>query len=178
MRESSPYRIELLQFAKDLRGRRHRQLWRDDRLAKAERMLFIGFLYVRKLIECKKVSDACARSSAKVLRAAINRKREVSDFMRDDLFDDLNEVEWTETKVNIHQLADKIIHAWWIHPVQGEEGGLDGFILTTDRQRNSELWLVPIGSIVDAFTRFSKEVVKEVRASRSDSGKLTYWQAK
>jgi hypothetical protein len=178
MLESYPYRMELLQFADAFRRRQRRQLWRDDSLGKAERMLFVGFLYVRKLIECRKVSDSCARSNANVLRAAINREREVSDFMRDDLFDDLKDVDWHEAKVDIHQLADKVIHAWWIHPVRNEDDGLGGFILTTDRKKDSEFWLVPVESIFDAFARFSNEAVKEVHASRSDFGKLTYWQAK
>ncbi|BDU19433.1 hypothetical protein DYGSA30_08900 [Dyella sp. GSA-30] len=141
-------------------------------------MLFVGFLFVRKLIECKKVTDSCARSSAKVLRATIRRAREVSDFKRDDLFKDLDSAVWVDTKVDVHQLADKVIHAWWITPIQNEAGGLDGFIFTTDRQRNTELWWLEVNSVVEVYDRFATQVITEIRAARDESGRLTFWQAK
>lgn len=173
MQESYPYRIELARYAQELKARRRKQLWRDDSLAKAERMCFVGFLFVRKLIECKKVSDACARSSVRIRRSPINRTREVSDFRRDDLVKDFEFIKWTDSTIDVHQLADKIVHAWWIIPVQSHGGGLVGHILTTDRMRNSELWLVPTDAVIAVFQRFSREVTRSVRASRDDTGRLT-----
>ena len=69
MRESWPYRTDLRTFARLLLAREKRQVWRDDSLAKVEKILFVGFLFIRKLIECNKVTDRCAKSSVSVLRA-------------------------------------------------------------------------------------------------------------
>jgi hypothetical protein len=44
--------------------------------------------------------------------------------------------EFAEAKVDVNQLCDKVVHAWWCIPVQGESGGLAGYILTTDKKRN------------------------------------------
>lgn len=177
MLESWPYRKELAEFAASFRRRAEKQPWRDDSLAKAERMLFVGFLFVRKLIECQKVSDACARSSATVLRARIRRTREVSGFNRNDLHKDFGAATWHDARVDVHQVADKVIHAWWILPVQDEDRGLAGFVFTTDRQRNSELWLLPTLSIADAFERFARSPIQRMSAGRDENGKLTYWKA-
>lgn len=177
MQESWPYRVDLHWFARSFEARSKKQLWRADSLSKAEKMLFVGFFFVRKLIESQRVTDGCARSSTTIRRAAIQRKREVSAFMRDDLLKDLARADWLEQKVDVHQLADKIIHAWWIIPFQGEQSGLGGFISTTDRQRNAELWLLPISSIVEVFERFAGSTIRELRMARDENGRLTYWRA-
>jgi hypothetical protein len=140
-------------------------------------MLFVGFLFVRKLIECGKVSDVSARSSTEISRARINRNREVSAFMRHDLLKDLESVSWEPSKVDVHQLADKVIHSWWIIPISNETMGLDGFVFTTDRQRNSELWLLPTTSVISVFQLFGRSAIRKSQAARDDHGRLTYWKA-
>lgn len=177
MQDSSPYRADLDLFAKEFASRGVRQLWRDDSLSKAEKMLFAGFFFVRKLIECQKVSDRCARSSTTIGRGAIRRRREVSAFMRDDLMKDVENVEWIGGRVDVRQLADKVIHAWWIIPFKNEASGLGGFIFTTDKQRNTELWLLPVPSVVEVFERFAHGAVRSISAKRAESGRLTYWRA-
>ncbi|WP_140637479.1 hypothetical protein [Methylibium rhizosphaerae] len=177
MDESWPYRKELVEFADALAKREKRQLWRDDSLSKAERMLFVGFFFVRKLIECNKVSDRCARSSTSISRGAIRRTREVSAFRRDDLFHDLSRVQWQDGKVDVHQLADKIIHAWWITPISSDSAGLAGHVFTTDTQRNKELWFLPTASVIDVFNRFGHGAVTKVSAQRTENGRLVYWRA-
>ena len=178
MQESRPYREELSQYAKLFAARRKQQLWRDDSLAKVERALFVGFLFVRKLIEGKKVTDACARSSTTIGRAPIRRAHQVSDFQRDDLIDDLVCVEWTMGKVDVHQLADKVIHSWWILPARDEGSGLAGFIFTTDRQRNAELWFLPTNSVATVFRSFGRAAINSLHKRRDREGRLIYWEAK
>jgi hypothetical protein len=162
MYESWSYRRDLFAFADDFRRRTSRQIWRESSIKKAEKMLFVGFYFVKKLIENRKVSDVCARSSAMIGRATLKRTREVSDFMRHDLEKDLHSVEFTDAKVDVSQLCDMIVHAWWSIPVQNESGGLAGFILTSDKRKNKELWSVPSHSIVDVFTRFGKSSISSL----------------
>jgi hypothetical protein len=176
MRESFPYRRDLLAYAASFRSRQKSQRWGDSSLAKAEKMLFVGFLFVRKLIECQKVSDACARGSTKISRGRVLRSYQVSSFSRDDLIDDLNGISWNTSIIDVRQLCDKVIHTWWILPTQ-RRSGLAGFIITTDRLRNSELWHIPTPSIVKVFELFGHSHVRRISAERDDSGRLTYWQA-
>ena len=177
MQDSWPYRKELTDFADAFERRQTRQIWRDDSMAKAERMLFVRFLYVRKLIESKKVTDKCARGSVAISRASIVRNYEVSDFKREDLEKDLPHAVWIESKVDVHQLADKVLHAWWLLPVQGESAGLEAFIFTTDRQRNSEMWQLPTSSIVTVYRQFAAGSIDRLEIARDAVGRLTYWKA-
>jgi hypothetical protein len=177
MRESFSYRRDLEAYAASFRARKERQVWRDDSLTKAEKMLFVGFLIVRKLIECQKVTDKCASSSVELLRGPVRRTREVSGFLRDDLFDDLNNIAWSDATIDVHQLCDKVIHTWWIIPVQDGDSGLGGFMFTTDRKKNSGFWLLPALSIVEVFERFANSAVRTVSKQRDGLGRLTYWRA-
>ena len=176
MRESLPYKEDLVGFAKSFRRRRTFQRWADQSLSKAEKMLFVGCFFMRKLMECNKVTDECARSTATILRAAVRRTREISAFARDDLIDDLDAVEWERGTVDVHQVCDKVIHSWWIMPMH-ERKGLGGFVMTTDRQKNKELWLVPTQTIVAMFERFGRNTVSRIHAKRDAGGRLTHWQA-
>jgi hypothetical protein len=178
MQQSWPYRNDLLSFAKSFERRGTCQLWREDSLAKAEKMLFVGFFLLRKLIECQKVTDQCAQSSVVIRRSAISRRLEVSAFNRDDLYADLDSAQWVESKVDVHQLADKVIHAWWIIPISDESSGLSGYIFTTDKHRNKELWCLPTSSVIEVFKRFGLSQITELHSKRNEGGRLTYWQAK
>ena len=177
MHESWPYKRDLLIFAASFRQRIGRQVWRDSSLEKAEKILFVGFYFVRKLIENRKVTDACIRNSVAIQRAFIRRSRQVSDFMRHDLEKDLQNAEFVETKVDVNQLCDKVVHAWWCIPIQGEDGGLAGYVLTTDKKKNAEFWFVPSESIVEVFTRFAESDIKSLKKKRDDNGRLVYWRA-
>jgi hypothetical protein len=177
MHESAPYRAELASYAASFAARERRQRWSVDSLSKAERMLFVGFFFVRKLIECRRVTDTCARSRTKIHRASISRKREVSLFQPHDLLKDVETASFSEHVVGVEQLADTVVHTWWIIPAQNESKGLKGFVLTTDRHRNSELWLVPTHSIVEIFLRFASSRISELEVHRDSIGRLTYWRA-
>lgn len=102
----------------------------------------------------------------------------MSSFRRDDLLKDIGRVQWVDGKVDVHQLADKIIHTWWIIPATDEASGLAGFIFTTDKQKNKELWLLPTRSIVEAFERFSSSEIREIHSKRDGLGRLSHWEAK
>lgn len=177
MQESWPYKRDLLRFASEFQRRATHQIWRDSSLWKAEQLLFVGFYFVRKLIENRKVTDGCARRSILIQSAKLSRDREVSDFMRYDLEKDLETAEFTDVKVDVSQLCDKIIHVWWCTPIQRVQGGLAGYIFTTDRKKNAELWLLPTESIVDVFTSFGRNEIRSLRKMRDADGRLTFWQA-
>jgi hypothetical protein len=177
MNESGPYKLDLLRFSADFQRRAKHQIWRESSISKAEQRMFVGFYFVRKLIEGRKVTDACARSSALVGRATLRRSREVSDFKREDLEKDLGSAEFAEAAVDVNQLCDKVVHAWWCIPMQNENGGLAGYIFTTDKKRNAELWSLPSQSIIDLFARFGENDISSLRMERTGNGRLIYWRA-
>lgn len=174
MYESCYYKDDLLRYAKDFEKRSKRQLYREDSLAKAEKQLFIGMLFIRKLIESLKITDSCKRSSISILRGKISPRNEISNFSRHDIMDYLSEANWSEVKVGIEQVCDKVIHSWVNYPIINKSGGLQSFILTTDRYKNKELWEVPVTSIISAFCRFGSDYPSEITMSRDENGKINY----
>ncbi len=92
--------------------------------------------------------------------------------------DYLSEADWSEVKVGIEQVCDKVIHSWVNYPMFNESGGLQSFILTTDRYRNKELWEIPVLSIISTFTRFGSDYTSEIHMSRDKNGKICFQHIK
>jgi hypothetical protein len=138
---------------------------------------FVGFFVVRKLIENRKVTDACRRMSVPVEQAAIKRSGVVSDFMRHDLEKDLDAAIWSAKKIDVAQLADKVIHAWWTVTVADDKGGHGGYIFTTDRDKNAALFRITAREIARVFSKFANGEIKSLQMKRDPQGNLTYWKA-
>jgi hypothetical protein len=54
--------------------------------------------------------------------------------------------------------------------VKGDRGGLQGFILTTDKKRNCEPWCILLESIADLFMRFANSPIRKAVSRRDDTG--------
>lgn len=174
MYESCYYKDDLLRYAEDFAKRSKRQSWREDSICKAEKRFFVGMLYVRKLLESVKITDQCRKSSVAIKRGTIRPDQEISDFCRHKVMDYLDSAEWQECKVSVDQVCDKVIHSWVNYPYLNEKHGLGGFILTTDRHRNKELWDIPAQSIIEVYTRFGGDYPVEIHMGRDENGKLNY----
>ncbi len=175
MIESYYYKEDLLKFANDFERRETKQLWREDSLAKAEKQFFVGALFVRKLLESVKITTACKKTSYIIHRGKIEPKQKITDFMRHKVMDYIDSAEWKTEKVAVIQICDKVIHSYVNYPCENESGGLDGFILTTDKYRNKEIWKIPTGTIVSMFNRFGSDYPTKVEMKRNLCGDITYY---
>lgn len=177
MIESYYYKEDLLKYAADFEGRENKQLWREDSLAKAEKQFFIGALFVRKLLESIKITTACKKTSYVIYRGKIEPKQKISDFMRHKVMDYIDSAEWKKEKVAVVQICDKVIHSYVNYPCENERGGLDGFILTTDKYRNKEIWMVPTSTLASMFNRFGSDYPTKARMERNLDGEITYYHS-
>jgi hypothetical protein len=177
MHESWPYRKKLAKFSSSFEARAVHQIWREDSLAEAEWMFFVGFFVVRKLIENRKVTDAVSRMNVRVEQAAINRSHVVSSFSRHDLEKDLDSAKWSVRKIDVAQLADKVIHAWWTAVLVGESKGHGGYIFTTDRDKDASLLKISATDIAAVFRSFASGEINSLVMERDPTGKLIYWKA-
>ncbi len=151
------------------------QEWDEESLAETEKMIYIGFLFVRKLMESLKVTDSCKKSSGLVGRAKINPETEVTDFIREKAFDYIDQNTWKMEKVTAQELCDKIIHSFVFSPVQNEEdGGLAGFLYTSDRKKNSEVYLMPTETAIKIFQKFGNDYPQKIDMERDENGKIIY----
>ena len=177
MIESHYYKSDLLKYADSFELRSERQLWREDSLAKAEKQFFVGMFFVRKMIESVKVTDACKKTTHAVSRKKISPSMKITDFMRHDLMDYLDDESWNEEKVAVLQICDKVIHTWVNLPSRDDGSGLAGFILTTDKYRNSEIWFVPTKTIVEIFRQFGNSYPRSTESKRDVHGNIKYYRS-
>ena len=177
MIESCYYKEDLLKFANDFKRREDKQLWRENSLAKAEKQFFVGALFVRKLLESVKITDACKKTSYIIHRGKFEPKQKINDFLRPKVMDYIESAEWKAEKVAVIQICDKVIHSYVNYPCENKDGGLDGFILTTDKLRNKEIWKVPVSTLVSMFNRFGNDYPTGVEMKRNRSGDITYFRS-
>lgn len=177
MIESYYYKEDLLKFASDFERRKAKQLWREDSLAKAEKQFFVGALFVRKLLESVKITTACKKESYIIHRGKIAPKQKITDFMRHKVIDYIEFAEWKTEKVAVVQICDKVIHSYVNYPCENDSGGLDGFILTTDKYRNKEIWRIPTETIVSMFNRFGNDYPIKVEMRRNLDGDIIYYSS-
>lgn len=177
MIESYYYKQDLLRYANDFERRLDYQQWREDSLARAEKQFFIGALFVRKLLESTKITTACKKTSYEILRGSIEPNQKITDFMRHKVMDYIDSADWKKQKVSTVQICDKIIHSWVNYPCKNENSGLAGFILTTDKYSNKEIWTIPSETLVGMFRRFGNDYPTKIEAKRSQVGELTYYRS-
>ena len=176
MQESYHYKNDLLNFASDLKRRLKRQIWRQDSLNKAEKIIFTGFYYVRKLIESIKVTDGCKKSSHVLYVLSVQSDTPTTNWDRWDILDHIRYEEMVKKKMDVSQICDKVIHAWWNMFCQSENGGLEAIMITTDRMREREVWWLPASTIIEVFNQFGNNWPTKITAKRNECGQLVYWK--
>src|SRR3954447_25975700 len=141
--ESWYWRTDLEKFALSLRQRQKQKRWPDPSLARCEQTIMVGFFYVRKLIESRKLSrDFADRQFKTTSYPAKGKHIHLMNLRRDvdELFD-LDEPR--QVAMKIEDLANQLIHSYIFYLSMGEHGGLDGILVASDRIRNKELLQLP-----------------------------------
>ena len=111
----------------------------------------VGFFYVRKLIDSRKLSRDFADRQVKVVTYPskgthihlLNRRKEVQE-----LFD--LEVS-TQGSIKVEQLANQLIHSYVFYLLFDEPGALIAIVVASDNTRNKELFQVPLKEIIKIF---------------------------
>jgi len=116
----------------------------------------VGFFYVRKLIESKKLSRDFADRQIRVTSYPtkgehvhmFNRRRDP-----DELFD-LDAPKQTDVKIEV--LANQLIHSHIFHLSMQESGRLSGIFVASDHIRNTELLEISAQDVISIFELASK----------------------
>ncbi len=175
MIESSYYKNDLLKYSDSFSRRKIKQSSRSDSLQKAEKYFFVGFYFVRKLIETIKITDSCKKISAEIIRYKINPEFEINNFSRYKAFDYIDEKNSITFKIDVKQICDKVIHSYLNLILCNDNNGLEGFLLTTDKYKNTDIWLIPVDSIIYIFQTFGNNYPRKYCTERNEDGKLVYW---
>ena len=150
------WRTDLEKFAASLRNRAKQRRWPDAAHARCEQTIMVGFFFVRKLIESRKLSRDFADLQIPVVSYPakgehihlLNVRRDV-----DELF---NMDAPTEVSMKIEDLANQLIHSYVFYLLTEEAGPLRGILVASDRFRNRELLEISAREIVKIFDLAAK----------------------
>lgn len=156
--ESSPWKQYLARSAANLRRRKRQKRWTAASLAALEREVFFSAYAVRKLLEAGKISD---EAEARPLRAAkhLPSGRTV-DFLNWDKLDELYLLSArTEIDLPLREFCNQIIHSFVFTPTITDRGGLGGFFVTSERDKNKRLLYFAVDDVARSLARVANDIV-------------------
>jgi hypothetical protein len=164
--ESRYWKRPLLAMAKRLRQLRQPGFWSDRQLVQIEKDVFIGFYSIRKLFEAPtKITDATKRVSVSLTWHA-NRGTPVP-WQTSDRIHDYYELEAAKDEVRpIVYVANLIIHSFIFMPALNDKGGLKNIFFTSDRDKDSKLYLIQTDELVRVFELVGNDSPRQVRVHK------------
>jgi hypothetical protein len=150
------WRTDLEKFAASLCKRANQKRWPDAALARCEQTIMVGFFFVRKLIESRKLSrDFADRRIPAFSYPAKGEHIHLMNVRRD--LDELFDMEApTKVSMKVEDLANQLIHSYVFYLSIEEAGSLRGILVASDRIRNRELLEISARDIVKIFDLAAK----------------------
>ncbi|MCP5555908.1 MAG: hypothetical protein H7A54_19880 [Akkermansiaceae bacterium] len=146
----------------------------DRQTVSVEKRIFLTFYGIRKLIEAKKLSDECTGQQIPITlfpstgKAVTHMNWHRSDEHFD--FESPQSHRWA-----LLTLCHQFVHSYVFHVVGGESGGLDGFMVASDRQKGSSLLQIDVTAVISLFESIAQDDVVSSRWTRDPtSGKETF----
>jgi hypothetical protein len=140
-----------MRFASSLRKRASQKRWSDSSLCRCEQLIMVGFFYVRKLIDSRKLSRDFAERQFK-LRAYPSTGKHVHLM---NVHHDLDEFFDMETRrhktLKIEQIANQVIHSYIFYLVTEKSGPLQGIVVASDIVRDRELLELSLSGVIKIF---------------------------
>jgi hypothetical protein len=138
-----------------LQKRIQQQRWTEASCANVERDIFLSAYVVRKLLEAEYYL----------------RKECTVDIMNWHKLDELYDLSsGTETVVNIREYCNQIIHSFVFSLSFSESGGLDGFFVASDREKDRRLLYLNISTVAEALRCVTEDDVVTLQMSRNGVG--------
>lgn len=161
MIDSYYWKRHLLNAARKLELRARQRAWSARSIDLLERELMIAFFCIRKLIEAKKLTDACERQKI-VVRRFRNRGGR-SDLMSLVEFEKVYELSSGDKKeLTIGFLANQLIHSYFIFPAFSRRNRLNGIWVTSDFERYKALYHIPTSSLISAIRHVGRDQIRKL----------------
>lgn len=163
--ESCYWKDDLLRTALRLRRRQFQRRWSEVSLANVEKDLFIGFYSVRKLMDANKLSDTTLSMSISITEYS-RLEKSVTRMNRHRL-DELYDLESPcAGNLGLRTLCNQIVHSYAFAPIHnGEDQGLEGIFIASDREKASRLYRISMADIVRVFEIVGKDYPNHLEAT-------------
>ncbi len=168
--DSRRWKRALARRTEALRRRRWQRRWSEPSLATVEQDLFMSAYIVRKLLDSYKVSDEV---ESLLIRARqyvpTGRRADIMNWHRIGELYDLSLGE--EVSITLRDFCNQLIHSLVFVLAHGEEnGGLDGFFVSSDRDSRERLLYFGIDDVVAALLAVANDEIRYWEASRQEDG--------
>jgi len=168
--ESWPWKRDLARRAEVIRLRKTQQRWSEASFAAVERDLFVSAYSIRKLMDAGKISDEVESMSFEVTYHRPRGSRAV-DFMNRDKLDELYDLSrGTATEISIRKLCNQIIHSFVFTPMLEEGGGLAGFFVASDSEKERRLLYFSVDALINVLVRVAEDDIVSMSVRRDMVG--------
>lgn len=148
--ESSYWKEDLLRHAAALRKRTLQHRWPERSFARLEQTVMLGFYFIRKLLEAKKLTiDVSEKQLPVIIFPSLGKPVTLLSWHHLDRLYDFDHP--NEKKRSIQWLCNQVVHSYVFTPTFAEPSGLAGLLLNSDRTRNKALYLINIEDVISLF---------------------------
>ncbi len=170
--ESYPWKRFLCRQSEILCRRKLQRRWSESSLACVERELFVSAYAVRKLLDSRKLSDELESTQVGVTRHSWNGR--VVDFMSRHDLDECYDLEvGRPVEIGIRTVCNQIVHSFVFVFSFGDDNGLDGFYVASDRSKHTCVYHVAIDEMIRMLDFVMVDEICAARWERNEtSGEL------
>lgn len=163
--DSRPWKRNLARCVDTLRRRKQQRRWTEASCIAVERDIFLSAYAVRKLLEAGKISDEVESDSLRAV-AHLPRGRTV-DVMNWNRIDELYDLSThTEVNLSLRDFCNQVVHSFVFVLSFAAPGGLEGFFVASDREKERRLLHFPIDAVTDALFRVADDDIVTGRVLR------------
>lgn len=161
--ESQFWKDDLLRKAQSFDKRRTQRRWPEASLAKIEQDVMLAAYSMRKLVEAEQLSDDVKHSSMKVRTFAATGKAVTR--LNWHRLEELYELDAPAAgSISLRDLCNQFVHSYVFVPELGD-GGLQGFLVASDRERSARLFGVALVDFIQVLRRVGTGYPTEIRMS-------------
>jgi hypothetical protein len=171
--DSVPWKQEIERRASSLRRRKKQKRWGAASVAKLEQDVFYAAFAVRKLIEAFKVSNEV--ESLLIVAEEHPPRNKVVDVMNWHRIDELFDLSSKKRRTFCpKELCHQIIHSFVFVPcLDGDNTGLSGFFVCSDRQKSKSLFFLDIDEIIRMLEAVANDSIESSFGQRDpESGEM------
>lgn len=150
--DSVPWKDDLIRVADRLEARANQKRWTERTSYLVERDVLVGAFSTRKLLDSHKVSQQTSGKTFAVQRAELTG--EAADPWTAYLYWENYDVEnQQDAQLGLRDLTNQLIHSMVLFPSATETPPhhLDGVIVGSDHAVGTQVYFVPLASLVEAF---------------------------
>lgn len=164
--ESCYWKDDLLRRATSLDKRRSQRRWPAASLAKLEQEIMLAAYSIRKLSDAAKFSDAVR--DGHVATRTFKRRAERVTFMNWHRIDEHYDLDHpAPSTLAARNLCNQLIHSY-VFIIEAGPDGLEGFYVTSDRDRHSVLRHVAINDFISLLRKMGEDYPNESRITWND----------